>query len=191
MSHTLATAWRTLEDDYLLTNTNFQRWIAAKADVEANTEAFHHGDVRIDDVLQAQRFLAEAETDYFRSLVNYNNDIMMIHYRKGSLLEYNGVYLAEGPWPGKAYFDARRRARARDAALYLDYGFTQPRVLSGGAVPAVHRAATAGRTGTSERTRATEDLAVHRGVGPTGGGASRGAAGSGAHAHSRTARAGL
>ena len=41
--------------------------------------------------------------------------LSQVHFRKGSLLEYNGVYLAEGPWPGKAYFDARRRARARDA----------------------------------------------------------------------------
>jgi hypothetical protein len=57
---------------------------------------------------------------------------MRLHHRKGSLLEYNGVYLAEGPWPGKAYFDALRRARQRDASLYLDYGFTRPRVISRG-----------------------------------------------------------
>ena len=28
----------------------------------------------------------------------------------------NGVYLAEGPWPAKAYFDATKRSRERDAA---------------------------------------------------------------------------
>jgi hypothetical protein len=44
------------------------------------------------------------------------------------------VYLAEGPWPAKAYFDAHRRARARDAAFYLDYGFTRPDVVSLGPV---------------------------------------------------------
>jgi hypothetical protein len=60
--------------------------------------------------------------------------ITEVHYRKGSLLEYNGVYLAEGPWPGKAYFDARRRARARDAAHNLNYGFTAPQVISRGPV---------------------------------------------------------
>jgi hypothetical protein len=48
------------------------------------------------------------------------------------LLEYNGVYLAEGPWPAKAYFDAHRRARARDAALHMDYGFTKPEEISRG-----------------------------------------------------------
>ncbi|MHC4398983.1 MAG: TolC family protein [Planctomycetota bacterium] len=81
----------------------------------------------------AQQRVADAEIAYYRSLVNYNLAVTQIHFRKGSLLEYNNVYLAEGPWPAKAYFDAVRRARARDASLYLDYGFTRPRVISRGA----------------------------------------------------------
>ena len=84
-------------------------------------------------VLDAQRRLAEVESRYFRSLVDYNLAITNVHFRKGSLLEYNGVYLTEGPWPGKAYFDAERRAQARDASFYLDYGFTRPKVISRGA----------------------------------------------------------
>ena len=68
-------------------------------------------------------------------MTNYAKSISQVHYRKGSLLEYNGVYLTEGPWPAKAYFDARRRARSRSAALYLDYGFTYPKVLSRGPNP--------------------------------------------------------
>ena len=85
--------------------------------------------------MDAQRSLAQAESDYFRSVTNYAKSISQVHFRKGSLLEYNGVYLTEGPWPAKAYFDARRRARSRSAALYLDYGFTYPKVLSRGPNP--------------------------------------------------------
>jgi hypothetical protein len=44
------------------------------------------------------------------------------------------VFLAEGPWPGKAYFDAHRRARQRDASLYLDYRHSRPGVFSRGAI---------------------------------------------------------
>jgi outer membrane protein TolC len=132
LSHTLATALRTMEADQVLSKTNFNRRIAAQANVEAVAAAYETGTIQIDVLLQAQRLLAQAESDYYRSLVNYNKDIMLVHYRKGSLLEYNGVYLAEGPWPGKAYFDARRRARARDAALYVDYGYTLPKVFSQG-----------------------------------------------------------
>ena len=59
---------------------------------------------------------------------------MRVHYRKGSLLDYDGVYLAEGPWPAKAYFDALRQVRKRDAGYYLDYGYTRPNVVSRGPI---------------------------------------------------------
>ena len=38
---------------------------------------------------------AEAETSYHRAAADYAHSIAMVHYRKGSLLEYAGVYLAE------------------------------------------------------------------------------------------------
>ena len=85
-------------------------------------------------MLDAQRRRAQAESAYFRSLVDYNRSIAQFHFRKGSLLEYNGVFLSEGPWPGKAYFDAHRRARQRDASLYLDYGHSRPGVFSRGPI---------------------------------------------------------
>jgi outer membrane protein TolC len=132
VSHQVAYAIRDLEGDLVLTQTNFNRRVAAQRNVEAVNAAYETGTVAIDVLLQAQRQLATAESDYYRSLVNYVKSISQVHYRKGSLLEYNGVCLAEGPWPGKAYFDARRRARARDAATYMDYGFTLPKAVSRG-----------------------------------------------------------
>jgi hypothetical protein len=96
--------------------------------------AYDAGTVTLDQLLDAQRRRAEAESGYYRALVDYNRSISQLHYRKGSLLEYNGVFLAEGPWPGKAYFDAHRRARQRDASLYLDYGHSRPGVFSRGAI---------------------------------------------------------
>jgi len=90
--------------------------------------------VSLDLLLDAQRRRAEAESAYYRSLVDYNRGIMNVHYRKGSLLDYDGVYLAEGAWPAKAYFDAMRQARKRDAALFIDYGYTRPNVVSQGPV---------------------------------------------------------
>ena len=40
--------------------------------------------------------------------------------------------MQEGPWPEKAYRDANEHARRRDAARYLDYGASRPRVISQG-----------------------------------------------------------
>ena len=115
--------------------TNFNRRAAAEDEVEAVETLYEVGQITLDRVLDAQSRQAEAESAYYRSLVDYNRAIMRLHFRKGSLLEYNGVYLAEGPWPGKAYFDALRRARQRDASLYIDYGYhasrrDQPRTAS-------------------------------------------------------------
>jgi len=134
LSHQLSQAIRKLDENYVLSQTNFNRRIAALDELSTTKSKFEYGqrDVTFAQVLDAQRRLAEAEIDYFRAIVDYNLAIAEIHLRKGSLLEYNGVYLAEGPWPEKAYFDAHRRARARDASLYLDYGFTRPKVISRG-----------------------------------------------------------
>ncbi len=134
LTHQLAYAVRDMEANRVLSRTNFNRRVAAQRQVEAVAAAYENDTVTIDRLLAAQQDLAQAESDYYRSLVDYNESISQVHYRKGSLLEYNGVYLAEGPWPAKAYFDAERRARARAASTYLDYGFTQPRVMSRGPI---------------------------------------------------------
>ncbi len=132
ISHQLGDAVRNADLYYSLTQTNFNRRVAAEKEVQAVQAAYDANRATMDLLLQAQARRAEAESAYYRSLVNYNRAIMGVHYRKGSLLDYDGVYLAEGPWPGKAYFDALRQARKRDASMYLDYGFTRPNVMSRG-----------------------------------------------------------
>lgn len=134
ISHQLGDAIRDVDLNYGLTQTNFNRRVAAEQEVTAVRASYEAGRLNLDLLLDAQRRRAEAESAYFRSLIDYNRAIMNVHYRKGSLLDYDGVYLAEGPWPGKAYFDALRQARKRDAALYLDYGYTRPNVVSRGPI---------------------------------------------------------
>ncbi len=135
VSHQIADAVRDVDTNYTLAQTFFNRRVAAEREVEAVMAAYDAGTVTLDLLLEAQRNRSDAEAGYYRALTDYNKAIMLVHYRKGSLLEYNGVYLAEGPWPAKAYFDAKRRARARDAATYIDYGFTRPAVFSTGPFP--------------------------------------------------------
>ena len=134
ISHQLGDAIRDIDNNYGLMQTNFNRRVAAEAEVQAVGASYEAGRVSLDLLLDAQRRRAEAESAYYRSLVDYNRAIMNVHYRKGSLLDYDGVYLAEGAWPAKAYFDAMRQARKRDAALYIDYGYTRPNVVSQGPV---------------------------------------------------------
>jgi outer membrane protein TolC len=133
-SHALVEAVRNVDTNFALAQTNFNRRVAAERQVEAVQAAYDAGTVTLDQLLDAQRRRAEAESSYARTIVDYTRSISQLHFRKGSLLEYNGVFLAEGPWPGKAYFDAHRRARQRDASLYLNYGHSRPGVFSRGAV---------------------------------------------------------
>lgn len=134
ISHQLTDAVRQLELNYELTQTNFNRTLAADRQVEAVQAAFEAETVTLDQLLEAQRRRAEAQTSFFRTLLDYQRAIIRVHYVKGSLLEYDNVYLAEGPWPDKAKFDAHRRARQRDAGVYLDYGYSRPDVISQGGV---------------------------------------------------------
>lgn len=132
LSHVLSEALRDVDRFYVLAETGFNRRVAAATNVTAVEAVYETGTATLDLVLDAQRRLADSESSYYRNLVDYNLAIRDVHLRKGSLLEYNNVYLAEGPWPGKAYFDARKRARERDAGLYINYGYTNPRVMSRG-----------------------------------------------------------
>ena len=49
-------------------------------------------------------------------------------------MDYDGIGFEEGPWPQKAYWDALYRARERDSGLYVDYGWTRPKVISRGPI---------------------------------------------------------
>ncbi len=134
VSHQMGDAVRNLEYNYNLAQTNFNRRVATEKQVEAVRAAFEAETVTLDLLLDAQRQRADAETAYYRTLTDYQRGIAQVHYRKGSILEYDGVYLAEGPWPAKAQWDAHRLARQRDASHYLNYGFTRPNVISRGAL---------------------------------------------------------
>jgi len=134
VTHQLSDAVRDVDLNFGLMQSNFNRRVAAQDEVDAISAVYDSGRVTIDVLLDAQRRRAEAESTYYRSLVDYNRAIMRVHHRKGSLLEYNGIYLAEGPWPGKAQFDALRRARHRDASTFINYGYTQPGEISRGPV---------------------------------------------------------
>ena len=134
LQHQLAGAFDDLVTNYAMALKNYQRTNAARSEVTAQNAAYNHGSTTLDVLLLAQRRLAEAETDYYRNIVDYNLSIMEVHRRKHSLLEYNGVHLAEGAWPEKAYFDALRRAQSRAAGRVIDYGFTRPDVISRGPV---------------------------------------------------------
>jgi outer membrane protein TolC len=132
VAHALTDAIQNLDAHYVLTETAFLQRAAARRQVEVLQNKVEAGTVTLDVLLDSQRRAADAERAYFQSLLQYNLSVIEVHRRKGSLLEYCGVALEEGPWPAKAYFDALIRARQRDASYYFDYGYSRPNVISRG-----------------------------------------------------------
>ena len=137
LSHLISDSVRNLDRNYQLIETNFNRRVAAQAQVDTFQAKIDVGFGRnieqLDLLLEAQRRLAQAEADYYRSLIDYNKAIIQIQFHKGSLLEDNNVFLTEGPWPSKAYFDAIRTARQLDASIFLADEPSSPPAISAGA----------------------------------------------------------
>jgi hypothetical protein len=139
VSHSLVRGLRNLDANYSLAQTQFNRWVAADTEVTATQavveQGIGQGVANINQWLDAIRRRGQAQQAYYLSICEYNKSIADLHMRKGSILEYNGIDVQEGPWPKKAYWDAMGRARERDAGLYMDYGWTRPSVVSRGEIP--------------------------------------------------------
>ena len=120
---------------YQVAQTAFNRRMAAKADVAATKAAYEADKAPLDLYLDAQRRSADAESQFFATLVEYTLAIKNLHYAKGSLLDYNEIYLAEGPWPGKAYPTPPTGKPSRWQPKPLNYIFHQPPPVSIGTEP--------------------------------------------------------
>lgn len=120
---------------YQVAQTAFNRRMAAKADLSSTKAAYESDKAPLDLYLDAQRRSAVAESQFFATLVEYTLAIKNLHYSKGSLLDYNEIYLSEGPWPGKAYCDAADRRPSRWQPKALNYIFHQPPPVSIGTEP--------------------------------------------------------
>lgn len=131
ISHDLSESLRLLERAFILIRTNLNRYVAADKEVRVMEARLEVGFDQLDVLLQAERRRADAESSYYQSMVDYAKALRDVHFSKGSLLEYNGVSLSEGPWSSDAYVEALRRSR-HFAPRSIDYGLRQPFPLSRG-----------------------------------------------------------
>lgn len=115
----LSNAVADVERAFQLLETTLNRRIAAAENVVAIKLAYEKDRVTLDAKLDAQRRLSDAEVAYFRSRVEYQIAVKNVQFERGTLLEYNEIYLNEGSWPEKAYDDAEIRESLRgDARQY-------------------------------------------------------------------------
>jgi hypothetical protein len=67
--------------------------------------------------------------------VEYNKAINDLNFRKGTLLQTNSIYLAEGQWNPEAYLGAHQRAEAMTYALDNNHLETIPQEVVAGPGP--------------------------------------------------------
>jgi outer membrane protein TolC len=121
-----------LSRTWSLLETSDDRRIAATEQLNAVQAAFDADKVNFDVLLDAQRRFLDAETNYHRSLVEYTIAVRNVHFEKGSLLDYNEVFLTEDLWPMEAYSDAARRREHQIPAEWLHGIVTHPQPVSAG-----------------------------------------------------------
>ena len=128
ISHDLAESIQKIDLAYMTSRTYLDQKIASERRVQAVQAEYDAGvsGATLDLVLRAQASNATAEIAYYTSLINYNKAITELHQRRGTLLENDGINLAEGEWNSAAQQDAVRRAWARSFAFPAKHLATAP-----------------------------------------------------------------
>ena len=107
------------------TRISFNRHVAASQQLAAVQAAYDADKAPLDQVLDAQRRMADAESRHHRARVEQAVAVKNVHFEKGTLLDYHQVYLAEGGWPRIAYHHAAER-EALEVRPLLDYRLRRP-----------------------------------------------------------------
>ena len=131
--HDAANAVAEFDRTVVVTQTAGKRLDAARHQLNAVEAAYDADKAPLDFVLEAQRRLAEAQSSYYQAMAEYAVAIKNVHFAKGTLLDYDGVVLAESAWPDKAYADAAERDRLRGRPRVLNYASARQPVVGGGA----------------------------------------------------------
>jgi outer membrane protein TolC len=130
--HGTANSIAELDRAFVVSQTSFNRLQASREELAAVTAAFEADKASLDLLLDAQRRVAESQSRHYRTLAEYAIAIKNVHFSKGTLLEYDGVYLAEGAWPEKAYEDAAALERRRGRQRRMSYASSLAPVVSRG-----------------------------------------------------------
>ena len=126
ISHEIATAIQEVTAAFATAQSHHKRLLAATARVEKLNYKKQVGTGTLDLVLRAQASVAAAESAYYQQVVNYNKALVNLNLATGSLLEYNGIYLAEGSWTQDAHADALIHAAERTHASLNPHLHSEP-----------------------------------------------------------------
>lgn len=113
--HDLSNAIAEKDRAYRALQTTFNRRRAAILQVEALRARFDTGRATVDEILDAQRRQADAESAHYLARVEYTVAIKNIQVEKGSLFDYNSIALVDGLKPRPLVGDEEARVNLREA----------------------------------------------------------------------------
>ncbi len=130
-SHALARFFLEVDSNYKLFKTAGRLKAAAKQRLDAQAAFYENGTITIDRYLDAVNRWATAVAQEADFRTRYNTAIVALEEAKGTLLAYDNIALAEGPWPAKAYTQARDQQAAHNQHPTGGNGPYQPRPGTG------------------------------------------------------------
>jgi len=104
--HDLSNAISDTDRAYEISGTAYNRRMAAKEQIDILLSRQRTGtqpEPNHDQLIDAQRRFADADTQYHRALAEYMIAMKNVHYEKGTLLDYSQVHLAEPSGIGGDY----------------------------------------------------------------------------------------
>ncbi len=99
----LSNAMGELKRAFRVRNTNLLRLEAATKQYQVVKNLWERESGFLDQVLEAQRRVIEAKTQFYQSQVECMLAIRSVHFEKGTLFEYHNVRMSESAWDGEAY----------------------------------------------------------------------------------------
>jgi outer membrane protein TolC len=94
-SHRLSTALHDLDLAVASAQSHLDRATAAKAEVKSVTALYMNGRTTLDELLDAQRRLAQSMEDYHAAIAGQAIAIKDINFQRGPLLQQRGVKLED------------------------------------------------------------------------------------------------
>ena len=125
ISHELNAAFTELDRAYMVTRSHYNRRTATLIRLKSERDKNDKGLADLDLVLDAQRQAVDAESGYYRALVDYNLAILNVFYSRGTLLEHHRIALAESAWSDAAQDSAQKLAR-KLVERRLNFAMTRP-----------------------------------------------------------------
>ena len=106
-----------------------QRYEAAYQYKQQSAKKVELATANIDVQLEAERRVLDSKLQFLRAEVEYMLAIRNVHYERGSILGYHGVYLTESESDPQAYGDAGMRFSQRQKTM--SYVVKNPRITQG------------------------------------------------------------